>query len=128
MYPLNDHLQAAHERLLLATSDEGNTDAPANDRDALAQYYGGWEPLPQAPPSPHVGVVLTPNHTLGLPHEDYGFFDRLDSVQGSSKLYESISTAQQLVRSSVQYRLPTPTLPNDGLRSSSQHVAPLSPR
>jgi len=75
MYTPNVHLDAAHQRLRHATSDEVSVDAPPQHPSAPTRSYDTWQHLPPGllslPHEPH----FTAQHSLSPPLEAYGLTD-----------------------------------------------------
>lgn len=128
MYTPNEHLGEVHCRLLQATLDEVNADAPANDHRAPAQYYESWQRLLPASSAPPIHVPSNSNATLSPPHEDWGFIDHVNGTRAAPGPWSSDQVSAETVNQSAQHRLPTPPPHHDGLREPLQRVTHSSPR
>jgi hypothetical protein len=128
MYTPNEHLGEVHRRLLQATSDEVNAEAPACDLHAPAQYYENSQHLLPASSAPSIHVPFSFNATLSTPHEDWGLNGHVNKPQAPPELWSIDQASVQAINQSTQHRLPTPPPRHGSLRELLQRVAHPSPR
>lgn len=106
MYTPNVHLDAAHQRLRHATSDELNVDAPPQHHpSAPTSSYDAWQYLSQGLSSLPNEFHLTAQHSLSPPVETYGL------NPGGVHLSEKWPVNSGLLQTTSQgapHHLPTP--------------------